>query len=371
MNGLKPLFSDEFHAEGLLVLAGPCSAESREQTLETAEKLCADGIRCFRAGIWKPRTKPGSFEGVGARGLPWLAEVRTRTGMIPLTEIATPTHLKSTLHYGINAFWIGARTVANPFAIQEIADALKQFSLAERDRITILIKNPVSPDLDLWIGAFERIYAAGIRRLGAVHRGFSAYGEKIFRNRPEWRIPLELRRRFPLLPLVCDPSHIGGRRDLILPVSQHAIDLDFDGLIVESHCDPDHALSDSSQQITPEKLREVISSLRPRNGRNAAEGLGVFREEIDRIDEEIISLLARRMDVSREIGLYKQREGLPVWQSDRYSELMSRRVAEAERLGLDPAFMRRILSTIHEESVNCQMPGIDGTVGAETAKQTY
>jgi len=355
MNNLEPLFGEDGPGERPLVIAGPCSAESREQTLRTASELKEGGIRFFRAGLWKPRTKPGSFEGVGSRGLPWLSEVRQRLGMAVATEVATAAHVRLALGAGLDAFWIGARTSANPFAVQEIADVLAALPAARREAVTVLVKNPVNPDLELWIGALQRIYAAGIRRLGAVHRGFSAYGEHLYRNRPEWRIPIELRRRFPQLPLICDPSHIGGRRDLIQPISQQALDMDFDGLIIESHCRPDCALSDSGQQVTPGQLAEILGHLHIRSGHGAAESLRIYREEIDRIDTELVSLLARRMGVSAEIGRLKLSEGLPVIQPERYNDLMERRVAEAARMGLPEQFMRTLFGTIHEESVRRQL----------------
>ncbi len=338
-----------------LVIAGPCSAESREQTLETAVALAGVGVRYFRAGVWKPRTRPGSFDGMGARALPWLVEVREKTGMVPVTEVATAAHLRSALRAGIDAFWIGARTSANPFAVQEIADLLAGLPAASRQSLTFMVKNPVNPDIELWIGAFQRLYAAGIRRLGAIHRGFSAYGEHLYRNMPEWRVPIELKRRIPALPLICDPSHIGGRRDLVASLSQQALDMNFDGLIIESHCAPERALSDSSQQVTPLELGTILSQLRTSNGNSAAASLRSLRDEIDRIDVELVSLLARRMEVAREIGKLKHREGISVVQPERYGRLMERRVADGCSLGLSPEFMKNILGTIHEESVRQQL----------------
>ena len=355
LENLEPLFGVPQEPGHPVLIAGPCSAESRDQVLSVAMALASQGIRYFRAGIWKPRTKPGCFEGVGTRGLPWLAEVREKTGLVPVTEIASSVHLKSALRSGINAFWIGARTAANPFAVQDIADGLASLSFEKKSNITILVKNPVNPDIDLWIGALERLYDAGIRRLGAIHRGFSAYGEHLYRNVPEWRIPIELFRRVHGLPVLCDPSHIGGRREFILPISQQAMDMNFNGLIIESHCDPSSALSDSAQQVTPEELSKIIGSLTLRKDTDNKECLRVFREEIDRIDDDLISLLARRMEVSREIGGLKLRENLPVIQRDRYNDLMARRVVDGRRLGLDEDFMRNILSAIHEESVRQQL----------------
>lgn len=338
-----------------LIMAGPCSAESRAQTLAAAQSLAATGVRWFRAGLWKPRTKPSSFDGVGARGLPWLAEVQTRTGMKAMTEIASPAHLRAALNHGIRNFWLGARTVANPFAVQEIADEIRRLPKDITSSVTIFVKNPVNPDIDLWIGAVERLYSAGVRRLGAIHRGFSSYGEHIYRNPPEWRIPLELRHRLPDLPLICDPSHIAGRRERVPSVAQQALDLNFDGLFVEVHPEPDRALSDAPQQLTPDDFARMLRELAPRSRAGSDESLKVYRSEIDRIDDELIALLAKRMDVARDIGRLKLKENIPVWQSERYNELMSRRVDDAGRLGLRPEFIRKILSTIHEESVNSQI----------------
>lgn len=338
-----------------LVIAGPCSAESRGQVTRTASELAGYGLKYFRAGLWKPRTRPGSFEGVGARGLPWLAEVRERLGMVPLTEVANQAHLRASLRAGIDAFWIGARTTANPFAMQELADVFASLPAARVAGITVLVKNPVNPDLELWIGAFQRLYAAGVRRLGAVHRGFSAYGDHLYRNLPEWRIPIELKRRLPNLPVLCDPSHIAGRRDLVARVARQAMGMNFDGLIVETHCSPDEALSDSAQQLTPARLAELTDSIILRMGHSDDGRLAALRDEIDSIDSELVALLGRRMDVSRMIGRFKQQAGMPVVQPARYQALMADRVAEAEKCGLPADFMRRILSTIHEESVRQQL----------------
>ena len=252
---LEPITLPGIENKRPLVIAGPCSAETEDQVLETAKELAAQGIKIFRAGIWKPRTKPGGFEGVGSIGLPWLKRVKEETGMYVSTEVANQYHVFEALKYGVDILWIGARTAANPFSMQEIADALKGVD------IPILIKNPVNPDLELWIGAVERIYNAGIRKIGVIHRGFSAYDKRIYRNLPQWHIPIELRRRFPNIPIICDPSHIGGKRDLIAPLSQQAMDLGFDGLIIESHCNPDCAWSDASQQVTPDVLAYILDML--------------------------------------------------------------------------------------------------------------
>jgi chorismate mutase len=332
-----------------LIITGPCSAESEEQVLETAHSIAAKGIRMFRAGIWKPRTKPGGFEGVGEIGLQWLKRVKKETGMYIATEVATREHVFEALKAGIDLFWIGARTTVNPFAVQEIADSLKGID------IPILIKNPVNPDLELWIGAIERIYSAGIRRIGVIHRGFSSYDKKIYRNLPLWHIPIELRRRMPELPIFCDPSHIGGKRELIVPLAQQAMDLSFDGLIIESHCNPDAAWSDKEQQISPDVLDYVLNLLVIRDVVRTTENLSELRRQIDNIDEQLLELLAKRMRISREIGVYKKEHNMPVLQSPRYSEILEKRSRMGENMELNPDFVSEILKDIHEESVRQQM----------------
>lgn len=332
-----------------IVIAGPCSAESEEQVLETARGLAAKGVKLFRAGIWKPRTKPGGFEGVGAPGLQWLKKVKEETGMYVSTEVATRAHVEEALKAGIDLLWIGARTTVNPFAVQEIADALKGVD------IPVLIKNPVNPDLELWIGAIERIYGAGIRRIGVIHRGFSSYDKKMYRNLPLWHIPIELRRRMPELQIFCDPSHIGGKRELIAPLCQQAMDLSFDGLIVESHCNPDCALSDASQQITPDVLDYVLNLLVIRDETQTTENLSQLRGQIDAIDEQLLELLAKRMRVSREIGVYKKEHNMPILQSPRYSEILEKRANMGQSMELSTEFVKEILKEIHEESVRQQM----------------
>ncbi len=332
-----------------MVIAGPCSAETEEQTLTTARQLAQNGIKIFRAGIWKPRTKPGGFEGIGVEGLQWLRRVKNETGMYVATEVATAKHVYEALKYGIDVLWIGARTTANPFAVQEIADALRGVD------IPILIKNPVNPDIELWIGAIERIYNAGLHQLAAVHRGFSSYDKKVYRNQPQWHIPIELHRRLPNLPLFCDPSHIGGKRELIAPLSQQAMDLQFDGLIIESHCAPDNAWSDKAQQLSPEVLDVILRKLVLREMKQTTEDLVDLRREIDSIDNELLELLAKRMRISSEIGTYKKEHGIAVLQTGRYNEILEKRIANGERLGMSREFMRTFLEAIHEESVRVQV----------------
>ncbi|MBP2690747.1 MAG: bifunctional 3-deoxy-7-phosphoheptulonate synthase/chorismate mutase type II [Muribaculaceae bacterium] len=355
MDNLQPLFPTVDSTKPIII-AGPCSAETEQQVLETARGLAANGIKIFRAGIWKPRTHPGGFEGVGEAGLAWLAKVKEETGMLTATEVANSQHVALALEARVDALWIGARTSANPFAMQEIADAL---AAAGRD-VPVLVKNPVNPDLELWIGAMQRIYNAGIRRIGAIHRGFSAYGRHLYRNLPQWRIPIELRRRFPELPVFCDPSHIGGKRELIAPISQQALDMSFSGLIIESHCDPDCAWSDKTQQITPEVLNFILHTLVLRDKSTSTESLALLRQQIDRIDDELLELLDKRMRVAREIGHYKQEHSMPVIQAGRYNDLMQRRVATAEEMGMSPDFMRSVLAAIHEESVRQQIEIVNG-----------
>ena len=293
MNDIQPITLPGIDPRRPLVIAGPCSAETEEQVLDTARSLAAEGIRICRAGLWKPRTKPGGFEGVGEAGIAWLQRVKRETGMYTSTEVATREHVATALKGGVDLLWIGARTAANPFAMQELADALKGVD------IPILVKNPVNPDLELWVGAIERLYNAGLRRLGVIHRGFSSYEKKIYRNAPLWHIPIELRRRYPNLTIFCDPSHIGGKRELVAPISQQALDLNFDGLIIESHCDPDSALSDAAQQVTPEVLDYTLQLLVVRDNAQTTENISILRRQIDEVDEQLLSLLAKRMHISR------------------------------------------------------------------------
>ncbi len=345
----EPISLPDVPAKRPIVIAGPCSAETEEQVMNTARSLSRHGIKIFRAGIWKPRTKPGGFEGVGAEGLPWLKRVKEELGMYVATEVATSKHVREALANDVDILWIGARTSANPFAMQEIADAL------EGTDIPVMIKNPVNPDLELWIGAIERIYNAGVHRIAAIHRGFSTYDKKIYRNLPQWHIPIELKRRLPSLPIFCDPSHIGGKRELVGPLCQQAMDLNFDGLMVESHCNPEKAWSDASQQVTPDVLDFILDTLIIRDMTQSTESLEQLRKQIDVCDNDLLELLAKRMRISEEIGQYKKEHNMPILQSARYEEILSKRIFQAKSMGMSEDFMKTVLVAIHEESVRHQM----------------
>lgn len=346
---LEPILLPGIEDKRPLVIAGPCSAETEEQVMCIAKQLSERGIRIFRAGIWKPRTKPGGFEGVGIDGLTWLKNVKKETGMYVSTEVATAKHVYEALKAGIDMLWIGARTTANPFAMQEIADALKGMD------IPVLVKNPVNPDLELWIGALERINNAGLKRIGAIHRGFSSYDKKIYRNLPQWHIPIELRRRIPNLPIICDPSHIGGKRELVAPLCQQAMDLGFNGLIVESHCNPDQAWSDASQQVTPDVLDYILNLLVIRKETQTTENLSELRKQIDECDNNLIQELAKRMRIAREIGTFKKEHNMTILQTGRYNEILEKRGSQGALCGMDAEFIKKVFEAIHEESVRQQM----------------
>lgn len=332
-----------------LIIAGPCSAETEEQVMQTAQQLAQKGCHIFRAGVWKPRTKPGGFEGNGETALPWLTQVKKETGMLVATEVATQEHVELALKYDVDVLWVGARTSANPFAMQALADAMKGLD------VPVLVKNPVNPDLELWIGALERINQAGIKRLGAIHRGFSSYDKKIYRNLPMWQIPIELHRRIPNLPIICDPSHIGGSRELIAPLCQQAMDLGFEGLIVESHCEPDKAWSDAKQQVTPDVLDYILSLLVIRDEKATTEGITMLRKQIDELDNQLMDLLAKRMRVCREIGQYKKEHNMTVLQTARYNEILEKRGAQGALCGMGAKFVKKIFEEVHEESVRQQI----------------
>jgi chorismate mutase len=336
-----------------MVIAGPCSAENERQVMETAAGLAAFGIHMFRAGIWKPRTHPGCFEGIGRPGLKWLQKVKQELGMFVCTEVASQEHVYDCIKHAIDMVWIGARTTANPFLVQEIANALRDTD------IPVLVKNPVSPDLDLWIGALERLNRAGVRKLGVVHRGFSTMQTIPYRNDPGWRIAIELRTRFPEMPFFADPSHMGGDRKYILELSQRAMDLGLEGLMVESHCDPACALSDARQQLTPEELRVMLGEqivVRDADSQAAdyRENIDQLRTRIDVIDENLLSLLKSRMDVSRLIGQYKKDHNIAILQMRRWDALLENMIRKGGEDGLEERFLRALFNDIHEESVRVQ-----------------
>ena len=317
--------------------------------MDTAKQLANNGIKIFRAGVWKPRTKPGGFEGKGIEALPWMQRVKAETGMLLATEVATPEHVEAALQAGIDILWVGARTTANPFSVQAIADALKGTD------VPVFVKNPVNPDIELWTGALLRLNNAGIKRLGAIHRGFSSVDSKLYRNPPMWHLPIELKRRFPALPLICDPSHMGGRRDLIAPLSQQAMDLGFEGLMIESHCNPDCAWSDAKQQVLPEVLDFILDRLVVREEMEVTESITQLRKQIDELDNQLMDLLTKRMRVSREIAEYKKLHNMTVVQTTRYSEILDKRATQGSLCGMSPDFIRDIYEHIHEESVRQQL----------------
>lgn len=351
---LQPLEFAGIDTEAPLLIAGPCSAESREQVMAAAAGVAEAGVKIFRAGVWKPRTRPGCFEGIGEPALGWITEAAAAHGLYSATEVATGAHVDAAVAAGIDVLWIGARTAANPFAVQEVADALARTGRA--GEMTVLVKNPVNPDLELWIGALQRIYNAGVRRLGGIHRGFTSYGShSIYRNEPLWRVPIELHRRYPTLPLICDPSHMGGRRDLIEPIARQAYDIGFDGLMIETHCNPDCALSDKEQQVTPSELKEILKKLVVNRSSQTSESLDDMRRRIDEADEELVEVLSRRMAIAREIGQFKNDHAMAVVQPDRYNTLMQRRVQQAIDMGIGEECIRTVLAAIHEESVRQQL----------------
>lgn len=337
------------NADKPLLIAGPCSAESEEQVMAVASRLAGKGVTLFRAGVWKPRTRPGSFEGVGKPALQWLARVKEELAMPVATEVATAMHVEQALAAGIDLLWIGARTTANPFAVQEIADAMRGTD------IPVLVKNPVNPDVDLWIGAVERLYNAGVKRLGAIHRGFSSYAEKFYRNAPQWQLPIEFRRRLGSIPMICDPSHIGGKRELVLSLSQQAMDLNFDGLMIETHCNPVCALSDTRQQVTPDELFVILGRLVRRSVNGDGHAFHSLRKRIDEIDDRLMELLVRRMAVSREIGALKRDMGLTVFQPFRYNETIERYTKHCAGGNLDTEAVKSVFEAIHTESIRQQL----------------
>ena len=336
-----------------LIISGPCSAETEEQVLETAQRLAATGkVDMLRAGIWKPRTKPGMFEGIGAKGLPWLQQAKKITGLPTTVEVATAKQVEDALTFGVDVLWVGARTTVNPFSVQDVADALRGVD------VPILIKNPINPDLELWQGAVERIARAGIKEIGLIHRGFSSYGNTEFRNAPMWHLAIEMKRRMPGMPIINDPSHICGRRDILLATAQKAIDLDFDGLMIESHIDPDNAWSDAKQQITPERLAEMLGEIIWRREDVSSEtfhaALDKLREQINHIDDELMQLISQRMNIASKIGEYKKNNNVTILQSSRWSEILDKAVKKAGKLDLSEEFVTRYMDAIHMESINRQ-----------------
>jgi len=349
---------DDLSLDHPLVLAGPCSAETEDQVLKIAHKLKDSDVNYFRAGIWKPRTRPGNFEGVGALGLKWLQKVKAETGMKTATEVANAAHVKLALEHDIDLLWIGARSTVSPFIVQEIADALEG-----TDKI-VLVKNPVNPDLALWLGGIERLYSADIKNLGVIHRGFSTYEKTRYRNNPEWQIAIELQNRFPDLPLICDPSHITGKRDMIFEVSQTALDLNFNGLMIETHVDPDNAWSDAAQQVTPEALIQMMEDLKIRKETDTEaeyrNSLNTLRTQIDVIDHQLIDILGKRMKIADAIGALKKDKNVAVLQSKRWNEILGKMILEGEQNKLSEEFILRVFKAIHQESINHQEKIMNG-----------
>ncbi|MGV9004618.1 chorismate mutase [Flavobacterium sp.] len=343
---------EDFNLSHPLVIAGPCSAETEEQVLKIAHELKNSDVSIFRAGIWKPRTRPGGFEGVGEIGLKWLQKAKAETGLPLAIEVANATHVKLALEYDIDVLWIGARTTVNPFAVQEIADALNGTNKI------VLVKNPVNPDLSLWIGALERLANAHIKNIGAIHRGFSTYEKTKYRNNPEWQIAIDLQYKFPNLPLICDPSHITGKRNMIQEVSQQALDLNYDGLMIETHIDPDNAWSDAAQQVTPAVLKEIFTDLRVRKESDDADDftkkMNKKRTQIDELDSKIVEILGKRMKIAGEIGLLKKEKNVAILQNKRWNEILGKMILEGEDKGLSEEFILKLFKAIHQESISHQ-----------------
>jgi chorismate mutase len=348
---LEPFTLPGLKTERPLVISGPCSAETEEQVLDTARKLSKNGVQIFRAGIWKPRTRPLSFEGHGAKALKWLQKAKQETGMYMATEVANVKHVYEALKYGVDILWIGARTTANPFAVQEIADALNGVD------IPVLVKNPINPDVELWLGAIERINNAGITKLAAIHRGFSSYESSIYRNPPQWEIPIELKRKAPELPIITDPSHICGNWENLFDISQKAMDLNFDGLIIESHHNPEEAWSDAKQQITPEELKTMLDKLVLRTEELDKEQQATIEElrvQIDKYDDMVIDTFQKRMEIAEQIGRYKKENNITILQTKRWDEILNKRIKQGEMKNLSPDFITKIFRAIHQESINHQ-----------------
>jgi chorismate mutase len=343
---------DDFNLAHPLVIAGPCSAETEDQVLKIAHELKNSDVSIFRAGIWKPRTRPGGFEGVGEIGLKWLEKAKAETGLLMATEVANATHVKLALEHNIDVLWIGARTTVNPFAVQEIADALNG-----TDKI-VLVKNPVNPDLSLWLGGLERLYSANIKKLGVIHRGFSTYEKTKYRNIPEWQIAIDFQSKFPDVPLICDPSHITGKRDMIQEVSQQALDLNYDGLIIETHIDPDNAWSDAAQQVTPTVLKQIFEDLKVRKESDSTDdftkSMNKKRTQIDEYDAKLLEILGKRMKVADEIGALKKEKNVAILQNKRWNEILGKMILDGEEKGLSEEFILKLFKAIHQESINHQ-----------------
>ncbi len=336
-----------------LIISGPCSAETEAQVVETAQRLAKTGkVDMLRAGIWKPRTRPGSFEGIGTKGLPWLQQAKKLSGLPVTVEVATGKQVEDALTFDVDVLWIGARTTVNPFSVQEVADALRGVD------VPVLIKNPINPDLELWTGAVERVAKSGIKRIGLIHRGFSSYGNTEYRNAPMWHLAIEMKRRNPEMMIINDPSHICGRRDILMDVAQTAIDLDFDGLMIESHIDPDNAWSDAKQQVTPEKLSEMLSSIIWRkediNSEAFHQALEKLRQQINHLDDELMQILGQRMKIAEKIGLYKKENNITILQTNRWNQILERAFAKGEKLGLSKEFITKYFDAVHMESINHQ-----------------
>lgn len=341
-----------------LIISGPCSAETEEQVLQTAQQLADTGsVDMLRAGIWKPRTRPGMFEGIGTKGLPWLQQAKKITGLPVTVEIATAKQAEDALHFDVDVLWIGARTTVNPFSVQEVADALRGVD------VPVLIKNPVNPDIELWMGGVERISKAGIKNIGLIHRGFSTFGNTDFRNSPMWHLAIEMKLRNPGMMMICDPSHICGRRDTLLEVSQKAIDLDYDGLMIESHIDPDKAWSDAKQQVTPARLKEMLGTIIWRKeDSNSAEfhaALEKLRQQINHLDDELIQLLGQRMKIADQIGRYKRDNSITILQTTRWNEIIEKALKKGEKNGLSKEFVTKYFDAVHMESINHQKKVMD------------
>lgn len=341
-----------------IIISGPCSAETEEQLLSTAQRLAATGkINMLRAGIWKPRTKPGMFEGVGAKGLPWLQQAKKITGLPTTVEVATAKQVQDALTFDVDVLWIGARTTVNPFSVQEVADALRGVD------VPVLIKNPVNPDMELWIGAVERIARAGIKNIGLIHRGFSSYGNTEYRNAPMWHLAIDMKLKHPEMPFINDPSHICGRRDILQDIMQKAVDLDYDGFIIESHIDPDNAWSDAKQQVTPEVLAEMLDAIIWRKEDIKSEAyhaaLEKLRQQINQLDDELMQILGQRMKIAELIGKYKKENNITILQTNRWNEIIERATAKGDKIGLSKDFISKYFDAVHMESINHQKKVLD------------